>query len=221
MITIYGVPISVHVRKTVVTAMLKGIDHKLDPVIPFNPPQGWDRLSPTGLIPVMADGAFTLPDSTAICCYLERKHATPPILPKPDRDAARVLWLDSYAGVMFRELVRELFFQKILRPGILKETTDQTVVDDILATRQPKFFAYLDSQAAAGPQLVGDALTLADIAIVSNLINYQYLGFAIDGTKYPNLARYTRSVLAQPVFRRALEDEKPFAEQMGLNRSFV
>jgi glutathione S-transferase len=220
MITIYGVPVSVHVRKVVATAMLKGIDHKLDPIIPFNPPPGWDRLSPTGLIPVMSDGSFTLPDSTAICCYLERKHASPPILPKPDREAARVLWFDSYAGVIFRELIRELFFQKVIRPGVLNETTDQAAVDTILATRQPKFFAYLESQAA-GPHLVGDALTLADIAIVSNLINYQYLGFAIDGAKYPNLARYTRSVLAQPAFRRALEDEKPFAEQMGLDRSFV
>ena len=220
MITIYGVPISVHVRKAVVTAILKGIDHKVDPVIPFDPPPGWDRLSPTGLIPVMADGAFTLPDSTAICCYLERRHAAPPILPTPDRDAARVLWFDSYAGLMFRELVRELFFQKVIRPGILKQATDAAAVDSILATRQPKFFAYLESQAT-GPHLVGDALTLADIAVVSNLINYQYLGFRIDGAKYPNLARYTRSLLTQPAFRRALDHETPFAERMGLDRSFV
>jgi hypothetical protein len=42
----------------------------------------------------------------------------------------------------------------------------------------------------------------------------------IDGERYPDLARYTRSALAQPAFRRALDGEKPFAEQMGLDRSF-
>jgi glutathione S-transferase len=93
-------------------------------------------------------------------------------------------------------------------------------VDTILATTRPKIFGYLESQAT-GPFLVGSALTLADIAVISNLINYQYLGFRIDGTSYPNLARYARSVLAQPAVRRALENEKPFAEKMGLDRSFT
>jgi glutathione S-transferase len=220
MITIYGVPISVHVRKVVVTATLKGIDYTLDPVIPFTPPSDWDSLSPTGLIPVMTDGPFTLPDSTAICSYLDRKEASPAVVPKEDRDAARVLWLDSYAGFVFRSFIHGLFFQKVIRPGILKETPDHAAVDTILATKRPKIFGYLESQAA-GPFLVGSALTLADIAIVSNLINYQYLGFRIDDTSYPNLARYTRSILTQPAVRRALDNEKPFAEKMGLDRSFT
>ena len=43
MLTIYGVPISVHVRKALITANLKGIEHKVDPVIPFNPPANWLR----------------------------------------------------------------------------------------------------------------------------------------------------------------------------------
>jgi glutathione S-transferase len=220
MITIYGVPISVHVRKVVVTATLKGIDYKLDPVIPFTPPPDWDRLSPTGLIPVITDGPFTLPDSTAICSYLDRNEASPAVVPNEDRDAARVLWFDSYAGFVFRNLIHGLFFQKVIRPGILKEATDHAAVDTILATKRPEMFDYLEAQTT-GSFLVGSALTLADIAIVSNLINYQYLGFKIDGTSYPNLARYARSILTQPAVRRALENEKPFAEKMGLDRSFI
>jgi glutathione S-transferase len=117
MITIYGVPISVHVRKVVVTATLKGIDYTLDPVIPFAPPPDWDRLSPTGLIPVITDGPFTLPDSTAICCYLDRKDASQAVVPKQDRDAARVLWFDSYAGFVFRSLVHGLFSKRSSGPA--------------------------------------------------------------------------------------------------------
>jgi glutathione S-transferase len=69
MLTIYGVPLSVHTRKTVITALHKGIEYKLEvviPVVPGQPPSNWHTLSPTGLIPVIQDGDYTLADSTAI-----------------------------------------------------------------------------------------------------------------------------------------------------------
>jgi glutathione S-transferase len=220
MITIHGVPLSVHGRKAIVTAILKDIDHRVEPVIPFNPPPGWATLSPTGLIPAMQDGDFAVAESTAICVYLERKQPAPAILPAGERDHSRAMFFDGYSGWMFRSLVHGLFFQKIINPVILKGTTDQAVIDDILASIRPKVFGYLESQID-GRFLVGQALSLADIGIVSNLINYQYLGFAIDRTAYPKLAKYTEGIVALDVFRQALAREKPFADQMGLDRKFL
>jgi glutathione S-transferase len=220
MLTIYGVPISVHVRKTLVTANLKGIEHKVEPVIPFTPPPNWTALSPTGLIPAMQDGDLTLAESAAICFYMERQKATPAILPGDTTACSRVLFFDGYAGYVFRSVVHGLFFQKIITPAILKGTTDQSVIDKILATSQPTAFQYLESQAG-GKFLVGDSLTLADIGIVSNLINYQYLGFPIDRAKYPQLAKYAGGIIALEPFQQALRNEQPFAEQMGLDRSFL
>jgi glutathione S-transferase len=221
MITIYGVPVSVHTRKAIVTSIVKGIDYRLDPVIPFDPPANWSALSPTGLIPVLDDDGYVLADSTAICQYLERKHPSPPILPGDAEDCGRALWFDGYAGgTLFRHVVHGLFFQKVIRPGILKEATDASAVDTILSTAQPKIFRYLDSQAG-GKFLVGDALSLADIGVVSNLINYQYLGLPIDAGLYPRLAEYVGRVLRLDVFRRALAAERPFVERMGLDPSFL
>ena len=224
MLTIHGVPLSVHTRKTIVTAILKKIDYKFEvviPVIPGNPPANWSTLSPTGLIPVVQDGDFTLADSTAICLYLDRKQPAPPILPADIRDYARVLWFDAYAGgTIFRHVVHPLFVQTIVGPNIRNVPTDKAVVDDVLTNAQPKIFGYLDRQIT-GKFLVGDAMTLADIAIVSNFIVYQYLGFEIDAARYPKLARYLREIAATPVFQRALADEKPFVDQMGLKRDFL
>ncbi|MBI3197106.1 MAG: glutathione S-transferase family protein [Rhodospirillales bacterium] len=220
MATIYGVPFSVHVRKPIVTAILKDIQYAVEPVIPFNPPPNWSSLSPTGLIPAMQDGGFTLAESTAICFYLERKKATPAILPADAGDCSRVLFFDGYAGYVFRSVIHGLFFQKIISPNILKGTTDHSVIDSILATTQPKAFAFLESQVR-GAFLVGDSLTLADIAIVSNLINFQYLGFTIDKATYPKLAAYAAGIVALEPFQRALADEEPFAEQLGLSRGFL
>ena len=41
MLTIHGVPLSVHTRKVIVTAILKMLDYKLEVVIPDNPPPNW------------------------------------------------------------------------------------------------------------------------------------------------------------------------------------
>ena len=59
------------------------------------------------------------------------------------------------------------------------------------------------------------------MAIVSNLILYYYLGFKIDAGRSPKLVKYFREIVGLDVFQRALTDEKPFAEQMGLDRSFL
>ena len=224
MLTIHGVPLSVHTRKTIVTAILKKVDHKFEvviPVMPGNPPANWGTLSPTGLIPVMQDGDFTLADSTAICLYLEKKRPSPPILPADVRDYARALWFDAYAGgTIFRHLVHPLFAQTVVGPNIRNVPTDKAAVNDVLTNVQPKILGYLDSQII-GKFLVGDTMTLADIAIVSNFIVYQYLGFEIDAARYPNLAGYLREIAATEVFQRALADEKPFVDQMGLKRDFL
>lgn len=224
MLTIHGVPLSVHTRKAIVTAIHKSLDYKFAvviPVMPGNPPPNWSSLSPTGLIPALQDGDYTLADSTAICLYLEKKRPSPPILPQETEAYGRALWFDAYAGgTIFRHIVHPLFHQKIVGPNIRQQPTDQAVIDDVLANVQPKIFAYLDSQID-GDFLVGDSLTLADIAIVSNFIVYQYLGFPIDAVRYPNLATYLRDMIRRDVFQQAIAAEKPFADQMHLSREFL
>ncbi len=221
MIKIYGIPLSAHTRKAIVTAILKDIDYVVEAaVIPFIPPRNWATLSPTGLIPAMEDGDFSTAESTSICVYLERKKPAPPILPAGDRDYSKAMFFDGYSGWIFRTFIRGLFFQRIISPQIYKAPTDQVLVDDLLANQRPKIFGYLESRIE-GKFLAGPALSLADISIVSNLINYQYLGLKIDPGQYPKLSKYTADILALEPFREALKRETPFAGLMGLDRSFV
>jgi glutathione S-transferase len=224
MLTIYGVPLSVHTRKAVITAMHKSIEHKLEvviPVVPDQPPANWSTLSPTGLIPLIEDGGNTLADSTAICLYLEKKYPSAPILPADAQQYGRALWFDAYAGgTLFRQVVHPLFHQIVVAPNINKVPTDQSAVNRVLNEVRPKIFSYLESEID-GKFLVGRSLTLADIAVASNFLVYQYCGMTIEADRFPKLARYLREIIGIDVFRKALELEKPFAEQMGLNRSFL
>jgi glutathione S-transferase len=220
MLKVYGVPVSVHTRKVIVTAMLKNISYELVPVIPYNPPSNWAELSPTGLIPVIDHEGYVLQDSTAICLYLDRISPRPPLFPENAREAGRALWFNAYAGDIFRNVVHGLFFQKVIRPAVLKQgEPDQAVIDSILDGPAARMFAYVDAHAT-GRWLSGERLTLGDIAMVSTLINFLYLGFEIDRSRFPRLSAYMANALSAAPFKDALAAEAPVADQMGLSRDF-
>jgi glutathione S-transferase len=220
MLTIHGVPISVHTRKVLVTAIEKQLQFRNEPVIPFTPPVGWSDLSPTRKIPVITDGDFVLRDSAAICAYLERVHPSPALYPADERAYAEALWFEEYAGgTLFREVIHGLFVQKIIRPKILKQETDPTVIETILNGALPQVFGYLES-SIGGDFIVGEQFTIADIAIVSNLINFHYLGYTLD-ERYPKLRRYFAKHIERPSIRTALLAERSTATSMGLDGSFL
>ncbi len=221
MLKIYGVPISVHTRKVIVAAIEKRLVYQNDPVIPFTPPPGWDRLSPTGKIPVMIDGDASLADSSVICTYLDRTYPERPIYPPDTKDYIQALWFEEYAdGTMFREVVHPLFFQTYIRPNILKQEPDRSIVDATRREALPKVFGYLET-VTGKHYLAGSQLSLADIAVTSNLLNYQYLGFELDSERYPRLSAFFCRCVQHPSICAALKAEQQVAEAMGLKRSFL
>lgn len=224
MLKIYGVPISVHTRKVIVVARLKGLGHELVPVSPLMPaslPPNWRELSPTGLIPVIQDGDFTLADSSAICAYLDDTHPHPSIYPSGARERATALWLDRYAGdVLFRQVVHPLFHETVVKPKILQRPSDALRIDEVVTGTMPEVFAHLDD-ACGKIQLADPAPSMADIAVASNLVMLQYLGFMLDGTRYASLSALLSRTLRHPAFVDALRAEQPAVQQMGLNATFL
>jgi glutathione S-transferase len=223
MLKIYGVPVSVHTRKAIVAAIAKGLPHEIVPVVPVipdNPPPDWRRLSPTGKIPAIVDGDFTLFDSAAICAYLERLRPEPALYPGDPRGHARALAMEQYAGTLFREIVHPLFHETFVNPKVRGVATDQRRIDAVLADAVPEIFGYLDSAAGDG-FLVGGALSIADIAVASNLVTYQYIGYDPYRARFPRLATLFDRVVRQPPFREALRREQAVAESMGLRRDFL
>jgi glutathione S-transferase len=222
MLKIYGVPISVHTRKVIVVALHKGLEYEnvpVVPVIPDNPPANWRALSPTGRIPALSDGDFTLADSAAICAYLERLQPENPVYPSAARDFATALAFEQYAGNLFREIVHPLFHETIVHPRIRNVAADQARIQDVLTRVVPEQFGYLDGQLR-GDWLVGDAPSVADFAVVSNLVTYRYLGFDPYARQFERLAAHFERVLRLPALRAAMKREEPAVDSMNLDRSW-
>lgn len=218
MLKIYGVPVSVHTRKAIVAALAKNLPHEVVPVVPVipgNPPSNWRELSPTGKIPALADGDFIVEDSAAICAYMERLQPKPSLYPQAPRAYARTLALEQYAGTLFREVVHPLFHETFVHPKIRNIPTDSARVDDVLRYAVPEHFGYLDRVAW------GEALTVDQVAVVSNLINFQYIGYDPRWHEYRNLAALFGRVIAHPAVEEALRREQPAVASMGLQAGFL
>ena len=222
MLKIYGVPVSVHTRKIIVVALAKGLQHEVIPVVPVipgNPPANWRELSPTGKIPALTDGDFTVADSAAICAYLERIHPAEAVYPSAPRDYATALSLEQYAGLLFREVVHPLFQETFVFPRIQQVESNQKRIDGVLAGPVPEMFGYLDS-AIHGDYLVGNRASVADFAVVSNLITYQYIGFDLDRKRFASLAALFDRVLRHPAMAEAMRREQPIVDSMALKRDW-
>jgi glutathione S-transferase len=222
MLRIYGVPISVHTRKVIVVALAKGLEFEVIPVVPVipgNPPANWRELSPTGKIPALNDGDFTVADSAAICGYLEKIHPAQPVYPSAPRDYATALSLEQYAGTLFREVVQPLFQETFVFPRLQQVATNQKRIDKVLSEAVPEMFGFLDS-AIGGDYFVSDRMTVADIAVVSNLITYQYIGFDLFRDRYRGLAALFDRVLRHDAVAEAMRREQPVVDSMALNRDW-
>ena len=156
-----------------------------------------------------------------ICTYLDRKYPQPALYPQDIVEQAHTLWFEEYCdGTLYREVVHGLFFQNVIRPGMLGQSTDTDVVQTILAQAAPKAFGYLE-RSLSGEHLAARQFTIADLALTSNLINFHYLGYAIDANRFPKLAAHFRTNLRRPSIAKAIEAEKPFAAGMNLHTAFL
>jgi len=214
-LVIYGLKGSPFVRKVQVLLAEKGVPYDFEMASPFPAPDWFAAISPARRIPVLRDrsigtegAAGTIPDSSVICAYLERKHPRPALYPTGDFDYARALWFEEYADSelamrvglgLFRPVVLARFFGK--EPDL--ERARKTVHKDL-----PPLFDYLEQSIAGREFLVADGLSIADIAVATQFVNFHYAGARLDGARWPSLSAYVDRLHARPSFAACIEGER-------------
>jgi glutathione S-transferase len=208
---LYGSSISPFVRKVLVFAAEKGVSLEVRPVAFADQDEGFREASPFGKMPALRDGDFALSDSSAIVHYLEAAHPEPALIPSAARERGRTIWFDEFADTVLFECGRKIFFNRIVAPRFLKRAGDEAVAERALHQELPPILDYLERQVPAdGGFLVGDRLTLADIAVVSPFVNFLHLGIALDDARHPRTRAYVDRILARPSFAALVAREVAF-----------
>jgi glutathione S-transferase len=211
MSVLYGAGLSPFVRKVRVAMAEKGIKYDHDPVVPFNVSEEYKKKSPLGKIPCYSPKeGVNIPDSSVIIAYLERVEKKNPLYPENPEDYARALFLEEYADSALVSGCGVPFFQRVVAPAFLNQKPDEELVKNAIEVVLPPVFAWLDQQIGTKKFLVGDRLTVADIAVTSPFVNFMHAGESVDATKYPNLARYLGEMLARPSFKTLVDEDKAF-----------
>jgi len=219
-ITIHGAPLSPFVRKVRVVLAEKQLEYKIDPISPFAPPADFEKLSPLKRIPVLRDDSegpdALLPDSSAICGYLEKKYPTPALYPSKPFDYGRALWFEEYADSDFVATTGLGMFRPVVVNKLMKKEADMAMAKDTWETKVPRFLNYYESELQGRTWFVGDSFSIADISVASPFVNVAHAGFAPDAAKYPNLTRFLKTVIARPSFAACIAHEQKAVAPLGL-----
>lgn len=212
---VYGSSMSPYVRKVLAFAGEKGITIENKPVGIADPTPEFRRASPFGKMPALVDKDYVLADSSAIVHYLEAKHPDPSLIPADAEARGRVIWFEEFADTILMSCLGKMFFNRVVAPVFMKRPGDLNVAEMAERNELPPLLAYLETIIPEdGGYLVGDRLTLADLAVVSPLANLAHMHVAIDREAYPRVAAFAERILARPSFAQWIEREGRALERL-------
>lgn len=210
---LYGSSMSPFVRKVLVFASEKGIDLESRPVGIRDENPDFRAASPFGKMPALVDGDYHLADSSAIIHYLEAKFPEPAMIPSPPEERGRVIWFEEYADTILAACLAKMFFNRVVAPIFLRREGDLAAAEAAQRDEMPALLAYLEGIVPEDGFLVGDQLTLADIAVASPLANLRHLGVTISAD-FPRTFHYVERILARPSFATLLARESAALERL-------
>lgn len=208
---VYGASLSPFVRKTLAVAAEKGIavEHKIPPF--GSPDPEFREASPFGKIPGFRDGDFCISDSSAIIHYFEAIKPEPAMIPNEAKARARTIWFEEFADTIIVGAAGPMFFNRVVAK-LLGMPGDEAAAEKAEKSLPP-ILDYLETQIAESGFLVGDQLTLADIAVASPFANLRHLKF--DLSNWPRTSAWVDSILSRPSFAAMLEGEAAFVSRLG------
>ena len=211
---LYGSSLSPFVRKVLAFAAEKGIELESKPVGPGDPNPDFRAASPFAKMPALVDGDYRLADSSAIIHYLEAFKPDPALIPADAKLRGKAIWFDEFADTILAGCGAKMFFNRVVAPRFMNRPGDLEAADKAERDELPPILDYLETVVPDGDgYLVGDGLTLADIAVASPFANLGHLGCDLDQSRHPRTCAFVKRVLARPSFAGLIEREAAFMDR--------
>ena len=191
----------------------KGVEIELQPTgaAPGQPSEAFLRASPFRKMPAFRDGDFTLADSSAIVHYLEAKYPDPQLIPSDPQLRGKTIWYEEFADTILVSCGGKIFFNLIVAPRFLGKPGDEEAARQAELNDLPPILDYLERTVPDGTgYLVGDALTLADLAVAGPFANFRHTKTNVDKERYPRTVAYVDRILARPSLAHWIERETAY-----------
>ena len=208
---LFGSSLSPFVRKVLAYAAEREIEIDLQPTGIGDPNPEFRKASPFGKMPGFADGDYYLADSSAIIHYLEAKYPEKPLIPAEPKARGKTIWFEEFSDTILVACGGKIFFNLVVAPRFLGLPGDPEAARQAELNDLPPILDYLESVVPdEGGYLVGDSLTLADIAVASPFANFRHTNTRVDPGKYPRTVAYVDRMLERPSLASWIEREAGF-----------
>lgn len=210
---LYGSSLSPFVRKVLAYCGERGIEVDLKPtgVAPGTQSDEFLEASPFRKMPAFSDGDYTLADSSAIIHYLDAKYPDKPLIPADPQLRGKTIWYEEFADTVLVTCGAKIFFNLIVAPRFLGRPGDEEAARQAELNDLPPILDYLEKVVPGeSGYLVGDTLTLADIAVAGPFANFRHTNTNVDPDKYPRTVAYVDRILGRPSFAPWIEREAAF-----------
>ncbi len=208
MIKLYGVPLSPFARKAMLALEHFELEYENEPTFPGDESPEFRAISPLGKIPILDHDGFTVADTSVICRYLDRISPDKSIYPDDPQEEARACWLEEYADSRLIENCAGIFRERLLKPKMMNQPTDEAHLADILDNTLPECLKYLESVVPETGYLVGSNLSIADLSIVTCFLQAQYGEYEVDGGQFPRVRSYLDRAFAAPLVVTRMASER-------------
>jgi glutathione S-transferase len=201
MLQVYLDPATINSRKVLAGLELLGMPYELKHVNYFtgaHKQPDYLAINPNGALPAAKDGDFALSESCAILQYAADLSGSDKHYPKDLKKRADVnRWLLWEASTWYPSCYT-FFIENAVKP-LMKAPPDKALLDKETPNWR-RLAGILDARLGKSKWLVGDNVTIADIAVAAPMHMHKRQGLPLD--EFPNLKRWMAEVEKLPCWQK-------------------
>ena len=206
MAKLYHVPLSPFCRKVRLSLAEKKIECELIEERYWEENPDFHRRNPARKVPILRIDGRIMPESAAICEYLEEKHPEPPLMPRSAEGRYEVRRIVTWFDDKFHhEVTSKLLYERVNKKMMGKGFPDSGNVKS--GAKAIKY--HLDYMAFLLDHrrwLAGDVMTLADFAAAAHLSALDYIS-DVDWNRSEAVKDWYAKIKSRPAFRSILADQ--------------
>ena len=209
---LHGHRMSPYVRKVRMVLAIKGIKYEHDEISPFEIDEQYRRnIHPMGKVPAYEEDGWILPDSSAICSYLDNVSASPGLIYGNARDKAQITWWEEFLDTAFmQKLAGPFFFENVVKPRFLKQATDKQLLHMVDKYSANEVLSVLDRQLQNNKYIYGNQLSLADVTFAAHFRAAYLGGFQLAGRGFDRVESLWKLLQKTPGIQDIIADENKY-----------
>lgn len=165
----------------------------------------YTQLNPNRLVPTIDDNGFVVWESSAIVRHLAQRYGRGTLSPSDEQTFAKAdAWMDWALSSLYGDIISTCFIQLVRTPAAERNTE----LVEAAAKRAGEKLAILNRQLTGRSFIMGDQITIADIAI--GVLMYRYFNLAIPRPPIANVEVWYKRLTQRPAYEaHVMVDFKP------------